>query len=529
MRQVISLLLALSPGACRDKPAEPKAGTFPLKPNPVTVTVRRDSLQASSATIGAGGGTMTAVGSDSTRFVLTLPPKALDGDSGITMTPVSAVDGLPLSGGLVAAVHFEPEGLRFNLPVELKIEPPRDVAAEQQVGFGYLRGGNDLHLYPLERGRGLTMRLLHFSGVGVALGTPAEAQGLQQHPPADAAAQLEQQIAELMNADRDLALENDGKGDPELGTKLAKLLQDYYNNVVLPKIDAAMHTDDWHVMFDAVQTAMYLARTSAMIGEQESTLAKLLPKMEPILVRGFDRAYYRCIQKLGGDKQAGMLMIITRNAALTIFKVSSDDPRFPQRKIQECFAGGMPLPPHLELSFESTFLFEEGNGTRANMTLGSTLTLDQQGGSTSYNTREWTPIVYRKFDLTAGAGCTSYSDVKANDGSWRVELTVHPDGKIGMMWNFNALDGVPTEQMTIVPCPGSGGLPHPTFARWWWACLNQLSSQDVERATQEGKGYVGLATGMSFFPWPGILSSTIERTDFMCKQGVITLRLKVLP
>jgi hypothetical protein len=98
-----------------------------------------------------------------------------------------------------------------------------------------------------------------------------------------------------------------------------------------------------------------------------------------------------------------------------------------------------------------------------------------------------------------------------------------------MMWNFNALDGVPTEQMTIVPCPGSGGLPHPSYARWWWACLNQISSQDAERAMQEGTGYVGLATGMSFFPWPGILSSKIERTDFLCKQGVITLRLKVMP
>ncbi len=50
------------------------------------------------------------------------------------------------------------------------------------------------------------MRLLHFSGVGVALGSPANVSSLQQHPPADPAAQLEQQIANLINAERAAAL-----------------------------------------------------------------------------------------------------------------------------------------------------------------------------------------------------------------------------------------------------------------------------------------------------------------------------------
>ena len=48
---------------------------------------------------------------------------------------------------------------------------------------------------------------------------------------------------------------------------------------------------------------------------------------------------------------------------------------------------------------------------------------------------------------------------------------------------------------------------------------------------EDGKGYVGLATGMTFFPSPGNLSSTIERTDYspMYKKGVIRYHLKVLP
>jgi hypothetical protein len=282
------------------------------------------------------------------------------------------------------------------------------------------------------------------------------------------------------------------------------------------------------VMFDAIQTAIDFARASARLGEQEEMFARLLPLLEPILVNGFDRAYNRCIRKLGGDKEAGMLMIVARNTALENFGVGADDPRFSQKKIDECFAGGFPLPKHVELSFESAFEFDDATAT-ATMMLGSTLKLDQVAGSTSYETRDWTPIVYRDFNLIDGPSCSSYTDAKANDGSWKVSLNVHPDGKIGMMWNFHALDGVPTEQMTLVPCPGGGGQPHQTYARWWWACLNQISSQDVEQAMKEGTAYVGLATGMTFFPWPGKLSSKIDRKDFMCKQGVINLRLKVLP
>jgi hypothetical protein len=516
-------LVMIVGAGCRREQAQPTTAAG----KPVQVTISRDNGRAARASIPVSGGTLTATGTDGTRFTLTIPPKALDGDSTITMIPVSAIEGLPLSGGLVGAVQFEPEGLRFNTPVELRIEPHRDVPVDQQVGFGYLGGGKDLHLYPLDRGRALAMRLLHFSGVGVAAGTQADVRALQQTPPADPTARLEQQIAEVMNAERTAQLTG-GQSDPEFAAKLSSLLQDFYDHVVVPKIDAAKSTDSWRVMFDAVQTGLYFARISEMVGEDTEALSKLLPIMEPILVRGFDRAYHRCIQKLGGDKESGMLMIVARNAALTIFQVDASDPRFSQSKIDECFRGGSMLPDSLELSFQSAFLYQF-SGAKATMTLGSTLKLIKTAGTTTYDTRDWTPLVYRDLDITAGSGCTSYSNVKANDGSWRVELMVHPDGMIGMAWSFNALNGVPTEQMTIVPCPGSGGHSHDSYARWWWACLNQISSQDVQQAMEQGQGYVGLATGMRLWPAPGILTAHIERKDFLCQQGVISLGLKVLP
>jgi hypothetical protein len=524
------ILLVLALVGCGKEPAGPKtadakkAGVFPVQPKPVKVTVIRDGGHAASASIPASGGTITAVGADGTRFTLTIPPKALDGDSTITMTPVSAIEGLPLSGGLVAAVHFEPEGLRFNLPVELRIEPPGEVPVEQQVGLGYLGDGKDLHLYPLERGRALTMRLLHFSGFGIGLGRFVDL--LRLLWPADPRAQLEAQIGALLAADRKLALENDGVGDPELGTKLDKLFKDYYDHVVLPKIDAAMHTDDWHVMFDAVQTATDFARISAMRGEQESTYAKLLPLLEPVLVRGFDRAYNRCIQQVGGDKEAGMLMIVARNAAMTLFNVASDDPRFSQQKIEKCYAGGAMLPDSLELSFEATFVYEE-EGIQAEMTAGSTMRLGS-GGSTMYYTKGWAPIVYRDLRFTGGPGCPKYTNIKLHDGRGKIELFVHPDGKIGALLGYNAVPfpGWPTEELTRVECDGKS---HPWNDAWWW----MHGVDELQRAlTKENPpGYVGIPTGMTLYPAPGKLSATIERTDFdrRFKKGVIKLGLKVLP
>lgn len=520
-----ALLVAVSLGACRREPAESRrVGVFPLRPKPVQVTVTRDSGRAVSGTVPVGGGTLTAVGGDGSRFTLTIPPKALDGDTTITITPISSIAGLPLNGGLVAAVHLEPEGLRFNTPAVLRIEPAREVPIQQQVGFGYLGGGNDLHLYPLDSTRALTMRLLHFSGAGVAAGTQADVSALQQSAPTDVTAQLEQQIAELLNAERVAGLTG-SEGDPGFSTKLTALLQDFYDFVVVPKLEAAKSTDDWRVMFDAVQTAMSLVRMSAMVGEDASALSKLLPIMEPILVLAFDRAYYRCIAKLGGDKEARLLMIIARNAALTNFGVNPNDSRFSQSRVMECFGGGAMLPEHLELSFEATMLYADGNGMQVRMTAGSTMQLDQTPGSTTYYARKWAPLVYRDLQFIADAKCQSYTNMKLHDGEWQVVLFVHPDGQIGAGISYKAFEGIPWEESTLVDCDPKSS---PSETRWWFQGLNILQ----ERLTSENPpGYAGIPTGMTFFPAPGILSATIERTDFspVYQKGVITLGLKVLP
>ena len=92
---------------------------FDQPANPVNITVSTDSAHAAAETItAANGGTITATGADGTIFTLTVPANALLTDEAVTMTPISSVGGLLISGGLVAGVQLAPEGLRlFQIPM----------------------------------------------------------------------------------------------------------------------------------------------------------------------------------------------------------------------------------------------------------------------------------------------------------------------------------------------------------------------------------------------------------------------------
>jgi hypothetical protein len=280
------------------------------------------------------------------------------------------------------------------------------------------------------------------------------------------------------------------------------------------------------VMFDAVQTAMSFIRISTMVGEDQSALSRLLPVMEPILVRGFARAYERCTPKIGGDKEARLLMIIARHAALTIFGVNSNDPRFSPEKIGKCFAGGVMLPEHLELSFEATITSQvDGDGNQMLMSAGSTMRLVKTDNSTTYYVEgQAPPIDYRDLRTIAGPGCPSYTNLNAHGGQGSIGLMVHPDGSIGAMNLSIEFEKGPWEEWTRVECDGTS---HPSQDVWWSRALNALENA----LTRENKpGYVGVPTGMTLAPSNPILASTIERTNYsqFYKKGVIKYGLKVL-
>ena len=73
-----------------------------------------------------------------------VPPGALTHDQRVTITPVSTVGGLPLTGGLVAAVQVGDDSLQLAKPAQLVIRRDGLAPAPSQVAFGWHNGGEDL-------------------------------------------------------------------------------------------------------------------------------------------------------------------------------------------------------------------------------------------------------------------------------------------------------------------------------------------------------------------------------------------------
>jgi hypothetical protein len=131
---------------------------------PVAVTA--DAQRAAQAVVGPAGGTVTTTAADGTRYTLTVPRGALPTPTAITLTPVTALTGVPVPVTLVAAVQGAPEGLRFARPATLTIELPAPPGLV--LGLQVPTGGTGLTWTPVaQHGSTLTLPVPHFSTLAV--------------------------------------------------------------------------------------------------------------------------------------------------------------------------------------------------------------------------------------------------------------------------------------------------------------------------------------------------------------------------
>jgi hypothetical protein len=127
---------------------------------------------------------------------------SIDYDSTITMTPVSAIDGLPFSQGYLAAVHLGPDGAKLVRSADLTMEIPGEYDPSTLIGFAADGTGDDLHLYPAtfyssDGKTYATFTVAHFSLYGVAQVVQSEIVAQRKHPPVKLASQVEQELAPL--------------------------------------------------------------------------------------------------------------------------------------------------------------------------------------------------------------------------------------------------------------------------------------------------------------------------------------------
>ena len=140
-----------------------------------------DTASAVISGIGTDGGTVECTAADGKKYTLTVPANALIEPAEITMTPVTSIGNLPLSGELAGAVELQPAGLQFARAAILSIETGVSAGAGQiPVGFSYEGQADTFALAPGGSDNGVLKVLVqHFSGTGVGFGTTQDIGALE--------------------------------------------------------------------------------------------------------------------------------------------------------------------------------------------------------------------------------------------------------------------------------------------------------------------------------------------------------------
>jgi hypothetical protein len=190
-----------------------------------------DTERESSATLGPQGGAVSATGADGTEYTLTIPADALIEDTEISLTPILSIDDLPMSGGLVAGVHFEPSGLELFRTATLSVtlpSAPAVGAGEALAGFLYDEDGENLALALTEAvGSSFTVPVDHFSGAGSGAANPGELSA------ASTPGSPNDYIAQLVGA-----IQDDDTEEAE------SILREWYETRVKPRLQAGVSNDE---------------------------------------------------------------------------------------------------------------------------------------------------------------------------------------------------------------------------------------------------------------------------------------------
>jgi hypothetical protein len=331
-----------------------------LAPHPKSVSVTLDTAKATTAVIPVTGGTLTATGSDGSVFTLTIPDKALGSDEKVTMTPLSAVNGLPFSGGLVAGVQLEPDGLELFQMATLTIKPAKDVPIASQVAVAYHGTGDNLYMQPLDPTAGISMHILHFSGDGVASGISGEIEEQAKNPPTDAADQAAQQMNAEANAaiaaERQAAIQGTASDQAAAAANVANILKGTLNNwfdqVVEPKVAAAQA--DYTLTDDAVYNALVWQRRLALLGAEDAHQAqidRLTTQLEE-LRKAYEKALGdRCISQ---HDVSAVLPLISLERQFQLLGIKTAADQSPLDTVKKCL--------RFELDFETVSPFPDDTG-----------------------------------------------------------------------------------------------------------------------------------------------------------------------
>ena len=197
---------------------------------PSNANVSLDASHAASDSIGVTGGTITATSGSGVQYTLRIPAGALESKVKITLTPITGVKSLPVSGGFAAGADFQPAGLHFALPARLSVSQTGTAPSGMQlIALTFERDADSLGLTPIADSSGTKIVFLtRFSGASFAFGTTADVQALTQSATTASASQpFINQIVAL------------GPISPPGNPAALPILQQWFTNVILPDLQGA--------------------------------------------------------------------------------------------------------------------------------------------------------------------------------------------------------------------------------------------------------------------------------------------------
>jgi hypothetical protein len=210
--------------------AEGKTGSASLTIAVPKPTAALEPANVTSASIGPAGGTITTTSSAGIQYTLEIPAGALISAQQITMTPITDITHLGLSGGLAGAVDLQPSGLVFAEPARLRIRSSRTAPNGMRlVGFTANADFSQRELAVTASAISEVVVLLsHFSFTGAGFGTTFEVSQFPVMPNQTIEAMLSQAIA-LSPLPWDAAAT----------AQASQLAQQAFDQIVLPGLSGA--------------------------------------------------------------------------------------------------------------------------------------------------------------------------------------------------------------------------------------------------------------------------------------------------
>ena len=181
------------------------------------VDVDLDMDHSVTQTIGPDGGEVKTQDAQGQEFTLKIPAHALEVDTPIRITPILRQRGMPLSKGVIAGAHLEPDGLRLLEPATLTVVLKNPLPLKTEIPFAYSQKSNEFRAQQMTGNQQtVVLTLMHFSGYGIGEGSGEDWSTMRSQVSRDAAEQLFHQLAVVLKTNFDggyLPLEFDAAVD----------------------------------------------------------------------------------------------------------------------------------------------------------------------------------------------------------------------------------------------------------------------------------------------------------------------------